>query len=109
MNLTVDQQKMVEGSFHPMVRTHPESGQKSLYCDTSYAMGIEGMTQEESKPLLDFLGWWATREDFNCRLRWEKNMLVIWDNRLCLHKAFNDYDGYRREMIRTIVNGEKPA
>jgi taurine dioxygenase len=36
-------------------------------------------------------------------------MLVIWDNRLCLHKAFNDYDGYRREMIRTIVNGEVPA
>ena len=109
MNLTVDQQKMIKGNFHPIVRTHPETGQKSLYCDTSYSMGIEGMTQEESKGLLDFLGWWATREDFNCRLRWEKNMLVIWDNRLCLHKAFNDYDGYRREMIRTIVNGEVPA
>ena len=109
MNLTVDQQKMIKGNFHPIVRTHPETGQKSLYCDTSYSMGIEGMTQEDSKGLLDFLGWWATREDFNCRLRWEKNMLVIWDNRLCLHKAFNDYDGYRREMIRTIVNGEVPA
>ena len=109
MNLTVDQQKMIKGNFHPIVRTHTETGQKSLYCDTSYSMGIEGMTQEESKGLLDFLGWWATREDFNCRLRWEKNMLVIWDNRLCLHKAFNDYDGYRREMIRTIVNGEVPA
>ncbi len=109
MNLTVDQQKMIVGSFHPLVRTHPETGQKSLYCDTSYAMGIEGMTQEESKGLLNFLGEWATREDFNCRLRWEKNMLVIWDNRLALHKAFNDYDGYRREMIRTIVNGEIPA
>jgi len=109
MNLTVDQQQIIKGNFHPIVRTHPETGQKSLYCDTSYSMGIEGMTQEESKGLLDFLGWWATREDFNCRLRWEKNMLVIWDNRLCLHKAFNDYDGYRREMIRTIVNGEVPA
>jgi alpha-ketoglutarate-dependent taurine dioxygenase len=109
MNLTVDQQKMIVGNFHPLVRTHPETGQKSLYCDTSYAMGIEGMTQEESKGLLNFLGEWATREDFNCRLRWEKNMLVIWDNRLALHKAFNDYDGYRREMIRTIVNGEIPT
>lgn len=109
MNLTVDQQKMVEGSFHPLVRTHPDTGKKSLYCDTSYSMGIEGMTQEEAKPLLDFLGWWATREEFNCRLRWEPHMLVIWDNRSCLHKAFNDYDGYRREMIRTIVNGEVPA
>ena len=109
MELTVDQQKMVEGSFHPIVRTHPVTGKKSLYCDCSYSMGIEGMTQEEAKPIIDYLGWHATREDFNCRLRWEPNMLVIWDNRLCLHKAFNDYDGYRREMIRTIVNGEIPA
>jgi alpha-ketoglutarate-dependent taurine dioxygenase len=109
MELSVDQQKMIEGSFHPLVRTHPETGKKSLYCDTSYSMGIEGMTQAESKPLLDFLGWHNTREEFNCRLRWEANMLVIWDNRQCLHKAFNDYDGYRREMIRTIVNGEVPV
>jgi len=109
MNLTVDQQKMIEGSFHPLVRTHPETGKKSLYCDASYALGIQGMTKEESKPLLDFLSWWATREEFNCRLRWEPHMLVIWDNRQCLHKAFNDYDGYRREMIRTIVNGEVPV
>ncbi len=109
IELTVDQQNMVKGSFHPLVRTHPVTGRKSLYCDCSYSMGIEGMTQQESKPLLDFLGWHATREEFNCRLRWEPNMLVIWDNRLCLHKAFNDYDGYRREMIRTIVNGEIPV
>ncbi len=108
IELTMDQQNMVKGSFHPLVRTHPVTGRKSLYCDCSYSMGIEGMTQQESKPLLDFLGWHATREEFNCRLRWEPNMLVIWDNRLCLHKAFNDYDGYRREMIRTIVNGEIP-
>lgn len=109
MELSVNQQKMVDGSFHPIVRTHPETGQKSLYCDRTYSLGIEGMTQEESKPLLDFLGRHATREEFICRLRWEPDMLVIWDNRLCLHKAFNDYDGYRRELIRTIVNGEVPA
>mgnify|MGYP000995932418 CR=1 FL=1 len=109
IELTMDQQNMVKGNFHPLVRTHPVTGKKSLYCDCSYSMGIEGMTQEESKPIIDFLGWHATREEFNCRLRWEPNMLVIWDNRLCLHKAFNDYDGYRREMIRTIVDGEIPA
>ncbi len=109
IELTMNQKKMVEGWFHPLVRTHPVTGNKSLFCDTSYSMGIEGMTQDESRPLLDFLGEWATREDFNCRLRWEPHMLVIWDNRQCLHKAFNDYDGYRREMIRTIVNGETPV
>jgi alpha-ketoglutarate-dependent taurine dioxygenase len=109
IELTLDQKKMVEGWFHPIVRTHPETGQKSLYCDPSYGMGIQGMKQEEAKPILKYLSDHITREDFNCRLRWEPNMLVIWDNRLCLHKAFNDYDGYRREMIRTIVNGEIPV
>ena len=49
------------------------------------------------------------REEFSCRLRWTPGTLVMWDNRICVHKAFNDYDGFKREMIRTIVNGEVPV
>ena len=109
MNLTVDQQKMVEGAYHPIVRTHPETGSKALYVDQAYSLGIKGMTREEAAPLLDFLGRHITREEFCCRLRWEKNTFVVWDNRQCIHKAFNDYDGFRREMYRTIVQGEVPA
>lgn len=108
INLSMDQQKMIEGSYHPIVRTHPDTGNLSLYVEQAYSMGIEGMTDAEAKPLLTFLGEHITREEFSCRLRWETNTLVLWDNRICLHKAFNDYDGYRREMYRTIVNGEVP-
>jgi taurine dioxygenase len=109
MKLSLDQQKIAEGSFHPLVRTHPDTGKKSLYVDQVYSLGIQGLTPEEARPLLDFLGRHVTREEFSCRLRWTPGTLAIWDNRICVHKAFNDYDGYRREMYRTIVDGEVPV
>jgi taurine dioxygenase len=94
--------------MHPLIRTHARSGEKSLYIDTSYAVGFEGMRPEESAPLLKFLGEHLTQPAFTCRLRWETGMLVLWDNRLCVHQAFNDYQGCRREMYRTTIAGEKP-
>lgn len=103
-----DLQRKIRGSVHPMVRTHPVTGEKSLYVDGSYAIGIEGMTPEESAPLLGWLADYLVQAAFQCRLRWEPDMLAIWDNRLCVHQAFNDYQGWRREMYRTTVAGEKP-
>jgi taurine dioxygenase len=107
--LSEDLQRKVTGSFHPLVRTHPETGEKALYVDASYAVGIEGMTDEESRPILDFLAEHLVQHAFTCRLRWEPDMLVAWDNRLAVHQAFNDYQGFRREMYRTTVVGETPA
>jgi alpha-ketoglutarate-dependent taurine dioxygenase len=103
------QNQAFEGAFHPLVRTHPVSGEKALYVDESYAVGIEGLTSAESRPLLAFLAAHITQHAFTCRLRWEPRMLVLWDNRICLHHASNDYDGYRRELYRTTVQGEVPA
>ena len=101
-------QRKIRGNVHPLIRTHARSGEQSLYLDTSYAVGFEGMRPEEATPLLRFLGEHLTQPAFTCRLRWEPDMVVLWDNRLCLHQAFNDYQGYRREMYRTTVAGEKP-
>lgn len=109
IKISMKQQSMIEGSYHPLVRTHPETGQRSLYVDQAYSLGIQGLSDDEARPLLDFLGRHVTREEFSCRLRWAPGTLVIWDNRICLHKAYNDYDGFRREMYRTIVDGEIPA
>ena len=107
--LSDDLLRKIRGNAHPMVRTHPESGEKALYVDTSYAIGIEGMEAEESAPILRYLGEHITQPVFGCRLRWEPDMLVLWDNRLCVHQAYNDYQGHRRELYRTTVAGEKPA
>lgn len=108
MELSMEQQEIIKGSFHPLVRTHPGTGKKSLYVDQIYAQGIQGLKEEEARPILDYLGRHVTREEFCCRLRWTSGTFVMWDNRICVHKAFNDYDGHRREMYRTIVNGEVP-
>jgi alpha-ketoglutarate-dependent taurine dioxygenase len=107
--LSDDLMRKIRGNAHPMVRTHPETGEKALYVDTAYAINIEGMEPEESAPILQFLGEHVTQPAFGCRLRWDPDMLVLWDNRLCVHQAYNDYQGYRRELYRTTVAGEKPA
>jgi alpha-ketoglutarate-dependent taurine dioxygenase len=104
-----DLRRKIVGNTHPLVRTHPVTGEKALYVDPSYGIGIEGMLPEESAPILRFLSEHLTQPAFTCRLRWEPDMLVLWDNRLCVHQAYNDYQGYRRELYRTTVAGEKPA
>ena len=97
------------GSYHPLVRTHPETGELSLYiCDT-YAGGIEGMTTFEARPIIEFLVQHTTQHAFCCRLRWEEGMVALWDNRGTMHLGPNDYDGYRREMYRTTTAGTKPV
>jgi taurine dioxygenase len=107
--LSDDLLRKIRGSIHPIVRHHPVTGEKALYVDGAYAIGIDGMTDEESAPILGFLIEHIVQHAFTCRLRWEPDMLVAWDNRLCVHQGFNDYQGHRREMYRTTVVGETPG
>ena len=109
IDLDVDRESMIAGCYHPIVRTHPVTGEKALYVDETYSSGIEGMTEAEGTALLHFLQRHVTQPAFTCRLRWAPKTLAMWDNRLCIHQAFNDHDGYRREMYRTTVRSETPA
>lgn len=109
MKLTFDRKQIVDGSFHPLVRTHPVTGEKALYVDCAYAVGIEGMRDVEAQAILGFLREHITQPAFTCRLRWEPGTFTMWDNRTTIHHAFNDHDGYRREMHRTTVLGEVPV
>ena len=101
--------RKVKGNCHPIVRTHPGSGEKALYCDPSYSIGIEGLSEPEADALLGFLSKHMTQPAFTCRLRWAPKTLAVWDNRISIHQAFNDYDGHRRELYRTTIAGEAPA
>ena len=109
VRLPDDIARKVEGTAHPLVRTHPATGEKALYCDATYATGIEGLTPAEAEPLLKFLVAHITQPAFTCRLRWEAGTYVVWDNRTSVHQAFNDYDGFRRELYRTTIAGEAPS
>ena len=109
VEMAVERQSMTAGSVHPLVRTHPETGERALYVDETYTQGIDGMTGEESAPLLAFLVAHVTQASFSCRLRWTAGTVAVWDNRTTIHQAFNDYDGHRRAMYRTTVAGEVPV
>ena len=93
---------------HPVVRLQPETGRRALFVNRIYTTRFAGMTEEESRPLLEFLYGHATRPEFCCRWRWRAGDLLMWDNRAVMHYAVNDYDGYRRLLHRTTVEGEVP-
>ena len=96
-------------SLHPVVRTHPETGGKCLFVNHSYSVGFEDMTEEESKPLLDWLLEWGHRPEFTCRFRWRPGSLAFWDNRCVKHIALNDTPGHARVMRRIQIEGERPV
>lgn len=94
-------------SVHPLVRTHPETGRKLLYVG-GHVQGIEGMKEEESQPLIDYLMQHSTRPEFTCRFRWETGSLAFWDNRCVQHFAVNDYPAETRIMHRITICGDTP-
>lgn len=91
---------------HPLVRVHPDTGRKSLFV-TMYTKYIIGMSDAESRSLLDMLLQHATQPKFVFTVRWRQNDFVFWDNRSLVHRAVANYDmtKHRRMLQRVVVRG----
>jgi taurine dioxygenase len=104
-----DQERVPNAVLHPLVRTHPESGARSIYINPIRIEGILGLDHKEALPLLDELLAHGTAERFQYRHQWKPGDLVMWDNRCLLHKANGDYDmNQRRYLYRVMLQGDVP-
>ena len=97
------------GVTHPLLRTHPETGRKSLYLNPIRIEALVGLGEAEALALLDELLTHATQERFQYRHKWRVGDLVLWDNRCLLHKANGDYDhAQTRYLYRVMLQGDQP-
>jgi alpha-ketoglutarate-dependent taurine dioxygenase len=94
---------------HPVIRTHAVTGRKAIYVREGECVGICGMPDEESLPLIRELGELVTRPEFCYRHNWRVGDLLMWDNSMTQHLAISDYQlPLRRLMHRVTVNGPVP-
>jgi taurine dioxygenase len=93
---------------HPAVLENPVTGRRMLFLNPTYVARLDGLSEAESRPILQAVQDHATRPDFCCRFRWSAGTLAVWDNLATQHYAVNDYQGQRRLMYRTTFLGPKP-
>lgn len=93
---------------HPVIRTHPETGERAIYVNTGFTSHIEGLSKQESDWLLQHLYDTARDVEIQCRFRWRTGSIAFWDNRVCQHLAVSDYFPARRVMERVTIAGDRP-
>ncbi len=100
---------MYQGTTHPLVRVHPETGRKSLFLCGAYFQQLEGFTAEESDALMHVFR--ATLHDpaIQCRWRWTQGDFAIWDERSTNHRGLGDHFPQRRIVRRCTVGGSRPV
>ena len=100
--------KAKEFFLHPLVRTHPETKKKSLFINQVYSITVNGLNEKDSNELLEFLFFHMGQEKYIYKHRWEKNMLIMWDNRTVNHCAQGGYQGHKRLLHRITLAGSRP-
>ena len=95
-------------AVHPVIRRHPRSGKLSLFVNAAHTVRFSDMTEEESRPILEYLYQHQQRPEYSYRFQWQAGSLAMWDNRTTHHNPLNDYHGYRRIMSRVMTVGDPP-
>jgi taurine dioxygenase len=93
---------------HPVVRTHPVTGRKSIFVNPVFTKHVVGMKPAESRALLHFLFEHVASPDFTCRFRWRKHSIAMWDNRCTQHRVVADNLSAYRRMERVTLVGDEP-
>lgn len=93
---------------HPVVRTHPETGEQCIYTNRSFVSHIEGVDDQESLAILRHLERAIMDPSIQCRFRWQPNSIAMWDNRCTQHYATNDHFPERRRVERVTIIGDAP-
>jgi taurine dioxygenase len=103
-----DNNKTYPSAEHPVIRTHPETLRPTIFVNRGFTTHIPQLSSIESKRLLEMLYDYQEDENFQCRIKWEPNTLVFWDNRCVQHRAMWDYFPNRRYAHRVTVVGDRP-
>lgn len=93
---------------HPVVRTHPETGERGIYTNRFFVSHIEGMSHDESWEIISHLERQIMSPSVQCRVRWREDTFVMWDNRAVQHAATNDFLPEHRRMERVTIVGDRP-
>lgn len=93
---------------HPVVRTHPVTGRKTLYVNEIFTSRVKTLGEEESEALLETLFRQSRVPELQCRFRWTPGAIAFWDNRATQHYAVSDYFPARRVMERATIVGDRP-
>ncbi|MFS4108302.1 TauD/TfdA dioxygenase family protein [Streptomyces sp. PD-S100-1] len=98
-------------TVHPLVRVHPETGERVLFVNGYYVEQIEGLSRPESAAILEMLLEQAVRPEYTVRFRWEPGSVAFWDNRATVHLAPSDnaHLDHPRIMHRVMLAGDVPA
>ncbi|MBT6276455.1 MAG: taurine dioxygenase [Chromatiales bacterium] len=104
----VSQRKYPRNS-HPVIRTHPETGRKTIYVNKTFTTHIDDVPEAEGEAILAFLLDHISKPNYQCRFSWAANSIAMWDNRAALHHAMWDYYPQVRSGRRVTVCGDRPV
>ena len=107
-NVGVADKPVYPRAEHPVVRTHPVTGRRSLFVNRGFTTRLVGVARDESDAVLSYLFDHVENELFQCRFRWRRNSIAFWDNRCAQHRAMWDYWPHTRAGNRVTVKGDRP-